>query len=475
VGYPRAAILAVCAAVLWLVVAPIAVAQSLQVSTSPTNPNDGAPFAIVVIGSGTTGEIVHMAASYGGACPDTPALDTIGSPVSPDGFKLTSSGDFMISGTPTSHPGISSFDVCVWLNGPTGTPWSFVVRPGDTLALTANPPAIVAGQTVTVTASGTTYQPANLYVALEPAATACGPLSGFAAARTTGLTGAFSTPVTLAPAAGSYTICGWLNRPGNPDSVSASVPLTVGPPQATLSLSAPALADARGPLAVVARYTLSAPEFLFADVRPAALGACAANPSAEPDGASTLRWLSGNPLLSSAITESTFGPGPTLTSNFIAGTSSLTYTTTTRDAARILTGSEVAAPGPYLACAWVTTSTFGSPPVLAGPRSASVTLTDTAPSMTSVRWKVTRRGALSFSTALSTSAELVATLRGRRPGGRERTLATRRLSGRAGTNHLRIARWPGFRLRRGVRYTVGLSASSVGGTTAARSSSFHIR
>jgi hypothetical protein len=121
-------------------------------------------------------------------------------------------------------------------------------------------------------------------------------------------TPAYAQSETAALGQGEYLLCGWLEgasgaASSTPLAVAAPVPLAVTAFKASVSIEVPARIEAQPgslpewPATATVRWQANAPASLWADVRQASLGPCAADPAGEPSEAS---WLTGNEFANDA-------------------------------------------------------------------------------------------------------------------------------------------------------------------------------
>jgi hypothetical protein len=356
-----------------LVATAVATADSLTLSTVPTQATDAGPVKIVASGStvDTDPNSVTLYVTYrqagAGGCASTPQTDS-GSGVSPNGTPVgPGMFDTTSVSTATQFP-IGSYLVCGWLydnNTSTvaaggTTSMQMTVTAADTLSL-ATPADAVEGAPLNITANGNAYDTnAIVDATVKPAPGTCAGAPPPADTGTptigsgSGVGGQTPYSAVLVSQqvfdAGSYLVCAWLvDQSTTQVLAAANAMLTVGALHASLQLAVPSRIDPGQSLApsLTADVQAGIPVIADADVKPNRGGAhCAANPDAEPTSAVN--------VINASLTDTQQPSGA------VTGTGS----------------GSLNAPDQYLLCGWLlkgwTQST--NPPVVSGPVSAVVTV-----------------------------------------------------------------------------------------------------
>lgn len=297
-----------------------------------------------------------------GGCPPAPGGGTA---IDPDGTPIQLGGQpFSVSSSnPVALPP-GQYQICGWLTNAsssvtaTASAPPLTVTAADTLALSL-PSDPIEGQALTVTASGSAYDPeAAVYATYKPAGGGCAPTpaadTGTVSDSADAVTGNYSTqPVSSQQFdAGSYLICVWLvDSDDNQVLAGASTMLDVAALGPSIHLTAPTRVDPGETFPVNLTATLDAgiPVLAQADVVPERRGTtCAANPDGEPTN--TLQ-----PLTQESLTDTQLPSGAVSTTDGEA---------------------QLAAYGRYLICGWLLNgwSTAQTPPTVAGPISTTVTV-----------------------------------------------------------------------------------------------------
>ena len=343
-------------------------ADSLTLSTSPSQPSDAVPPQIVASGasSNTGGAMLHVAYRLAdtGGCASDPTLDT-GTPLSPDGTSLGVGQFGPVVGDPQTLS-IGHYMLCGWVTDPNddthvfaSASATFTVTASDSVALVPTAGA-VEGRPLDVDATGLSYDPnAILDATYKPAGGTCASspdLDTGTVANDSGNPpdpGPYSDPVLSQQVldAGRYLVCAWLVDPQDPADLleATSETVAVAPVQASIQLRAPSRIDGEQAFVVTlsANVDWGVPLTAIADlVRKTKASGCAANPVGEP--------MAADQALNEQIT-GTQEPAGVVSS----------------------TNSDVSVPGfgSYLLCAWLLNgwTTAANPPTVAGPISATVT------------------------------------------------------------------------------------------------------
>jgi hypothetical protein len=348
-------------------------------------------------------------------------------------------------------------------------PAAGVASGSDSIALTANPDPTAIFEPTTVTATGTATEMAYIELAEQAAGNcpATAPDSTFDDLSVN--PGPYSVTSTTTLPGGQQAICAWGFDANGNIVASASLPIYVGADAGSVAISAPAAVSAKQALAVTVAWHSNFAGYVFLDSRLSARGQCASAPGAEPssNGAPEIYFLSGNGNLNpSDANAQFFSPWDPIASPG----GQITYTSSRFDAAQILAGGSTGGNGTYRLCAWLSNATDGntnfpvsSADVVAGPITATVTLTGAGPGLLfprlygSWRWHYTGAGVLSLTVSVSGDATIVGKLY-HASNGRDRLLGhilTETWRGHRGVNHLTVH---GFRLIAvGRRYAVVLS------------------
>ncbi|HET7051792.1 MAG TPA: hypothetical protein VFI54_26210 [Solirubrobacteraceae bacterium] len=342
-------------------------ADTLSLSTSPSQPSDAVPPQIVADGDTSHADAVlhvdYRQADTGG-CAGDPTLDP-GTPASPDGTGLGVNQFGPVVGDPQPLS-IGTYLLCGWITDPNdetvvfaAASAAFTVAASDSVAL-APVPGAVEGRPFDIDATGLAYDPdAIIDATYKPAGGTCAAspdLDTGIVANDSGNPpdpGPYSDPVVSQQVldAGRYLVCAWLidqQDPTHPLGV-ASETISVRPVQASIQLRAPGRIDGGQTFALTlsANVDWGVPLTAIADLKPKTKGSgCAGNPDGEPAAAAQ--------ELNEQLT-GTQQPAGVVSS----------------------TNSHVSVPGfgAYLVCAWLLNgwTTAANPPTVAGPISDTVT------------------------------------------------------------------------------------------------------
>jgi hypothetical protein len=247
-------------------------ADTLSLSTSPSQPSDAVPPQIVASGDTShAGAVLHVDYRQAdtGSCAADPTLDP-GTPASPDGTGLGPGSFGPVVGDPQPLA-VGDYVLCGWVTDPddetmvfASASAAFSIAASDSLALVPMTGA-VEGRPFDVDATGIAYDSnAVIDATYKPAGGACSPspdLDTGVIANDSGNPpdpGPYSDPVLSQQVldAGSYLVCAWLLDQDDPTHplVATSETITVRPVRASIQLLAPGRIDGGRPFAV----TLSA-------------------------------------------------------------------------------------------------------------------------------------------------------------------------------------------------------------------------
>src|SRR6185312_16577420 len=276
-----------------------AAADTLSLSTSPSQPSDAVPPQIVASGDTShAGAVLHVdyrQADTGGCAAD-PTLDP-GTPVSPDGTGLGMGSFGPVVGDPQTLA-IGGYVLCGWVTDPddetivfASASAAFTVAASDSFALVPMTGA-VEGRPFDVDATGIAYDPnAVIDATYKAAGGVCSPspdLDTGVVANDSGSPpdpGPYSDPVLSQQIldAGSYLVCGWLVDQDDPTHplVATSEAVTVRPVRASIQLLAPGRIDGGQTFTVAlsANVDWGVPLVAVADLKRKTKGSgCAGNP-----------------------------------------------------------------------------------------------------------------------------------------------------------------------------------------------------
>lgn len=344
-----------------------AVADTLSLSTSPSQPSDAVPPQIVANGDTSHPDAVlhvdYRQADTGG-CASDPTLDP-GTAASPDGTGLGVGQFGPVVGDPQTLA-IGGYVLCGWITDPNdatvvfaSASAAFTVAASDSVALVPVPNA-VEGRPFDVDATGIAYDPdAIIDATYKPAGSTCAAspdLDTGVVANDSGSPpdpGPYSDPVLSQQVldAGRYLVCAWLIDQQDPTHPleATSETISVRPVQASIQLRAPGRIDGGQTFAVtlIANVDWGVPLIAIADLKPKTNGSgCAGNPDGEPTAATQ--------ELDEQITDTQQPAGGVSSTN---------------------THVSVHGYGAHLVCAWLLNgwTTAANPPTVAGPISATVT------------------------------------------------------------------------------------------------------
>jgi len=214
---------------------------SMTDATGKPDPAAGLPRVLTVAGTAAAAEEVFVAyrATGGAPCAPTYASD----PGTGLFSYMEANGAFSFKTTHT-FPNAGTYMFCIWLaqsSSSVSTPITQTITfrpPTGTITATFNPVTPRPGQTFTVTVTGTSEAPKEVYAAIQRAGAPCGPT--YASDEGTGIlngsevNGSFSLQATTSQAtAGQYVVCLWLA-----ESSSDSAPIA-GPQPEPLNIVAP--------------------------------------------------------------------------------------------------------------------------------------------------------------------------------------------------------------------------------------------
>ena len=342
-------------------------ADTLSLSTSPSQPSDAVPPQIVANGDTSHPDAVlhvdYRQADTGG-CASDPTLDP-GTAASPDGTGLGVGQFGPVVGDPQTLA-IGGYVLCGWITDPNdatvvfaSASAAFTVAASDSVALVPVPNA-VEGRPFDVDATGIAYDPdAIIDATYKPAGSTCAAspdLDTGVVANDSGSPpdpGPYSDPVLSQQVldAGRYLVCAWLIDQQDPTHPleATSETISVRPVQASIQLRAPGRIDGGQTFAVtlIANVDWGVPLIAIADLKPKTNGSgCAGNPDGEPTAATQ--------ELDEQITDTQQPAGGVSSTN---------------------THVSVHGYGAHLVCAWLLNgwTTAANPPTVAGPISATVT------------------------------------------------------------------------------------------------------
>ncbi len=218
-----------------------------------SDPAVGVGRTFTVTGNSAVSKSLYVLVRPAGGAPCAPSASSdagtttyYGSFSGDDFYGATVNGDFTRRKTGTwNTPG--AFMFCIWLassSSTPATPFTQVVtfrRPTGTISATVSPITPLVGQTATVTITGSSEAPKNVYASIRPAGGApCAPSysaeSGRGLIGGRAVNGVFSiTETTTQSAPGNYLICLWLA-----DSSSDAAPVA-GPQPATFAVAQPCI------------------------------------------------------------------------------------------------------------------------------------------------------------------------------------------------------------------------------------------
>ncbi len=219
-----------------------------------SDPAVGVGRTFTVTGNSAVSKSLYVLARPAGGAPCAPSASSdagttnfgsyYGSFSGDDFFGATVNGDFTRRKTGTwSSPG--AFMFCIWLassSSSPATPFTQVVtfrQPTGSISATVTPISPLAGQTATVTITGSSEAPKSVFATIRPAggapcATSYSADSGRGLIDGKSVNGAFSvTATTTQSTAGTFLICLWLA-----DSSSDAAPVA-GPQPATFTVADP--------------------------------------------------------------------------------------------------------------------------------------------------------------------------------------------------------------------------------------------
>jgi hypothetical protein len=215
-----------------------------------SDPVAGVGRTLTLAGNTAAPENVYAAYRAAGGAPCAPSADSDAGSGSFPGFPgpggvgestfngTSVNGDFSLVKTGI-WPTAGTFLFCIWL-APSAdaavTPISQTItfrQPGGTISATVNPVAPSPGQTATITVTGSSEAPENVYATIRAAGSgaSCGPTysadSGNSLIDGTSVDGAFSISNTVTESnAGTYLICLWLASSEESTAIAGPQPET---------------------------------------------------------------------------------------------------------------------------------------------------------------------------------------------------------------------------------------------------------
>jgi hypothetical protein len=203
-----------------------------------------------LVGNTSVSKRVYLRVRPNGGAPCAPSASSDSGSNSFGGFSGPTINDSTVNGNfkfqkTGAWPDAGTFLFCVWLadtESSSVTPISQVItfrNPTGVISATVNPAQVQLNQTATVTISGSTEAPEQVYATVRPAggaacATSYDADSGRRLVDGTNVNGAFSVQATTTQGtAGDYVICLWLA-----ESSSSGTPIA-GPQPTTFSVLAP--------------------------------------------------------------------------------------------------------------------------------------------------------------------------------------------------------------------------------------------